>query len=59
MILNVIGVQEIGCRPVFSSLFHLGTSEAGVEMEFPNFMEDQRIAVADALICQYEAGYLK
>lgn len=45
--------------PCLSSLFHLGTSEAGVEMEFPNFMEDQRIAVTDAPICQYEAGYLK
>lgn len=28
-------------------------------MKFPIFMENQRIAVTDALICQYEAGYLK
>lgn len=45
--------------PCLFLAFSLGTSEAGVEMEFPNFMENQRIAVTDALICQYEAGYLK
>jgi hypothetical protein len=30
-------VQEIGCRPVLSSLFHLSTSEMDVEMKFPVF----------------------